>query len=410
MGEGIPPMDTFIAALLLSAGYNTALVSIGAALLGASAAAIGVFVLLRKRSLVSDAVSHATLPGLATAFIAMTWLGGEERPALALMAGAAVSAGLGLLAVEWIARRTRLTEDAAIGAVLSVFFGFGIVLLTVVQTLQSGGQAGLSSYLLGSTAGMLRAEAELIAVAGLLAGANIFALRHPFTLVCFDEGYAASRGIDVRRTDLAMMALVLAVTVIGLRVAGLVLIVALMIIPPVASRFWTERSDRMVLIAAVLGAGAAYIGAALSAVAAGLPTGPMIVLVAFATLIVSMLASPVRGVLARLLHQRAMHVAVHRRQGLLALARGERIYDRATLRVLRRDGSIRRDGVATLEGRGRASAARRDEALWNLFRRRFPAEAEAFAGHGFEPIATVLAPDVVADLDRCLRESTGALA
>ncbi len=62
---------------------------------------------------------------------------------------------LGLWLVEWIIRRTRLAEDAAIGAVLSVFFGFGIVLLTVIQTMSSGRQAGLESFLLGSTAGML---------------------------------------------------------------------------------------------------------------------------------------------------------------------------------------------------------------------------------------------------------------
>jgi manganese/zinc/iron transport system permease protein len=396
-------MSTFLSALVLGAGYNTALVSIGAALLGASAGLVGTFVLLRKRSLVSDAVSHATLPGLALAFIVGTALTGEGRSVAALMAGAAMSAGLGLLAVEWITRRTRLHEDAAIGAVLSVFFGLGIVLLTVVQTLQSGGQAGLSSYLLGSTAGMLRSEAETIAVAGLLAGICVFVLRRPFTLVCFDQDYATSRGLNVRLTDLAMMGLVLAVTVIGLHIVGLVLIVALMIIPPVAARFWTERSDRMSLIAGAIGAASAYVGAALSAAGPGLPTGAVIVLVAFALFALSMLLSPVRGVLAQVLARSRLHVAVHRRQGLLALARGEPIFDPATLHVLRREGFIRGDGEPTSTGRSAAALAREEEARWEVFRRAYPDQAESFAQRAVEPLSKVLPPDLLQDIERRLR-------
>lgn len=391
-------MTAFLTALALGAGYNTALVTIGAAILGASAGAIGTFVLLRKRSLVSDAVSHGTLPGLALAFILMALLTGDGRNIVALMAGAALSAALGLFCVEWITRRTRLTEDAAIGAVLSVFFGFGIVLLTVIQSLQTGGQAGIAGYLLGSTAGMLRSEAETIAVAALATGAAIFVLRRPFTLVCFDEGYAATRGIDVRLTDLAMMGVLLAVTVIGLKVAGLVLIVALTIIPPVTARFWTDRPERMVLIAAGFGAAAGYVGAAISASDRGLPTGAVIVLTAAAFFALSLVLSPVRGLMSGLATRLRFRRRVHERQGLLALARGEAIYDPLTIKVLRRAGHIRADGVATLEGRAAAAAAVREEALWGLYRRLHPDEAAALDHHGLAPIAKALPPDVVADL------------
>jgi manganese/zinc/iron transport system permease protein len=393
------------AALLLSAGYNTALVSIGAALLGASAAIVGTYVLLRKRSLVSDAISHGTLPGLAISFMGAAWLTGEGRSTIALMGGAAMSAGLGLLAVEWMVRRTRLAEDAAIGAVLSVFFGLGVVLMTVVQTLETGGQAGLASYLLGSTAGMLRTEAEVIASAGAVAALVVLVLKRRFTLVCFDQEYAAALGVDIRRTDLVMMVLVLAITVIGLRIAGLVLIVALMIIPPVAAQFWTERSERMVLIAAGVGAASAYIGAVLSSVGSRLPTGAVIVLVAFTLFILSLLVSPVRGVLALALRRRAFHVAVHRRQGLLELTRSERILDPATLRILRSQGLIRADGVPTPEGREAASATAQDEERWELFRTLYPVETEVHRHQGLEPIEDVLPPDLVADLDRRLRVS-----
>ncbi len=399
-------METFLAALMLSAGYNTAVVSIGAGFLGAAAGAVGAFVLLRKRSLVSDAVGHATLPGLAAAFIVMALVFGDGRILPGLLAGAAISAALGLFAVDWITHNTRLHEDAAIGAVLSVFFGFGIVLLTVIQSLDTGRQAGIAGYLLGSTAGMLRSEAETIAVAAFAVALAVFILRRPFTLVAFDPEYAAVRGVNVRRTDLLLMAILLAVTVIGLKVAGLVLIVALTIIPPVAARFWTDRAPHMVMIAAVLGAASGFVGTSLSASAANLPTGAVIVLAAFALFVVSLLVSPVRGVVAGGLERMRLSRKVHERQGLLSLARGEPIYDGLTLRVLRRAGHIRADGVATLQGRAAAAAAQREEALWSLYRREHPQSAAVSPALELNPIAEVLPPETVAALDRALPRVT----
>ena len=121
-------------ALTLQLGYNATLVAIGSALLGVAAGVTGTFLFLRKRALVSDAISHATLPGVALAFMVMVALGGEGRNLAGLLAGSAATAAIGLLFVQSLTNRTRLSEDAAIGAVLSVFFGLGIVLLTVIQT------------------------------------------------------------------------------------------------------------------------------------------------------------------------------------------------------------------------------------------------------------------------------------
>ncbi|MFT0891693.1 metal ABC transporter permease [Pseudochelatococcus sp. G4_1912] len=393
-------MQQLLAALFLSAGYNTALVTVGAAILGASAGAIGTFMLLRKRSLVSDAISHATLPGLAVAFIVMAMVTGDGRFMPGLLVGAALSAGLGLLLVEWITRRTRLTEDVAIGAVLSVFFGLGVVLLTVIQAMDTGRRAGLEGFLLGSTAGMLLSEAEVIAVAAALTGLAVYALRRPLTLVCFDQEYAATQGVQVRATDLAMMALVLAVTVIGLKVAGLVLIVALTILPPVTARFWTNRPQRMALIAAIIGALSAYLGAVISSLGEGLPTGALIVLVSFAVFLLSLIFSPLRGLLAGQITTLSLRTRVHERQGLLALAHEETIFDPLTLKVLRRSGYIRADGTATQEGRSAALAAMREEALWGLYRRLCPDDAMIEGYHGLTQINEALPPDIVSDLER----------
>lgn len=395
-------LDTFLAALTLQAGYNAALVAIGAGLLGVAAGAGGTFLFLRKRALVSDAVAHATLPGVALAFMVMVALGGDGRSLPGLLLGSAVTAGLGLLLVEWITRRTRLPEDAAIGAVLSVFFGFGIVLLTVIQTLSSGRQAGLESFLLGSTAGMLYQDAVVIAAGGALTLAVLVLLRRPMTLVSFDPGWAAASGVNVRAVDLAMMGLVMAVTVIGLKLVGLVLIVALLIIPAVTARFWTERTDGVVGIAGVLGGVAGYVGAALSASAPQLPTGPIIVLVAFGLFAASLLFAPGRGVAAAALRQRRFQLCVHRRQGLLALARGEPIFDRLTLKVLARAGLIRPDRVATEAGAAQAAKVLRDEKRWEVARRVYRDETISGRYDGLTAIESVLTRDEIAALDRSL--------
>lgn len=387
-------------ALFLQLGYNASLVAVGAALLGAASGITGTFLFLRKRALVSDAVSHATLPGVCVAFLVMVALGGEGRNLAGLLIGSAVSAAIGLWCMNWLTRNTRLAEDAAIGAVLSVFFGFGIVLLTVIQTLGVGRQAGLEGFLLGSTAGMLMSDAMVIAGGGAAVLLVILLARRPMTMVAFDPEYAAARGLPVGKIDMLMMGLVMAVTVVGLKVVGLILIVALLIIPAVTARFWTERAEHVVALAGVLGAVAAYVGAALSASAPNLPTGPIIVLMSFALFALSLLVAPNRGVLAALLRHHRFQRRVHIRQGLLALAQEQTIYEPLTLRLLARAGLARADGVATTTGRARAAKALRDERRWDILRRDQAQEAAAALYDGLREIETVLTPDQIAEIDR----------
>lgn len=392
-------MSALVDALLLQAGYNAALVALGASLLGFAAGAGGSFLFLRKRALVSDAVAHATLPGVGLAFIIMVMLGGDGRSLIGLMLGSAVTAWLGLLGVEWMVRRTRLSEDAAIGAILSVFFGVGVVLLTIIQSMSQGRQAGLEGFLLGSTAGMLYQDAVLIAVGGAVVVAAIWIMRRPMTLVAFDPGFAAARGVNVRRVDLAMMGLVLAVTVIGLKLVGLILIVALLIIPPVTARFWSERAETVVWTAGIIGAVSGYTGAALSASAPSMPTGPIIVLISATLFALSLLFAPARGVLASVIARRAFQARVHRRQGLLALSRAEPIHDPLTIRILKGEGLLRADGVATAEGIAASAKIARDEKRWSIARRLYKDTSLIGRYDGLTPIEAVFTADEIAHLD-----------
>jgi manganese/zinc/iron transport system permease protein len=389
-------------ALTLTLGYNATLVALGSAALGIAAGTVGAFLYLRSRSLVSDAISHATLPGLALAFLLMVSLGGDGRHLAGLMLGSAASAGAGLWLVARLTNRTRLSEDAAIGAILSVFFGAGIVLLTIIQTMSAGRQAGLESFLLGSTAGMLRQDATLIAAGGALTLAATFLLRRPLLMTAFDEAYAQVRGLNTKRLDAALMALTLAVTVTGLKIVGLILIVAMLIIPAVAARFWSERAPTVALLSGALGGLSGYIGAALSATAPQLPTGPIIVLTAFALFALSLFFAPARGVLASAIKHRRLQHRVHLRQGLMAIAHGQPVYETLTRRMLRQKGLIHPDGVPTENGRAKAAATLLDEARWQELRRTTTLADLAPKDDGLTEISDILTPDQIAALDQRL--------
>ena len=277
--------------------YNTRVVIVGATLLGLAAGLVGTFLLLRKRALLSDTISHATLPGIAIAFIIMSLTLGDGKNLLGLIAGAALFSVIGTAAVMVIQKYTRLKEDAALGIVLSVFFGLGIALMGMATRMSTGNAAGLSSFIYGKTASMLFFDAMLIALAAL--GATVFCVLFfkEFSLICFDADYGATQGWPVHRLDFLMMTLVIVVTVIGLQAVGLILVVALLIIPSAAARFWTFSLRRMLLLSGLFGALSGMLGAGLSALMANLPAGAVIVLTASTIFLFSMIFGSARGIL-----------------------------------------------------------------------------------------------------------------
>ncbi len=296
--------DGFLTALVLSGGYNTTVVTLGAAALGAAGGAVGVFAMLRGRALVADAIAHATLPGVALGFLVSYALGYSGRSLFALLGGAAFTAALAVAAIGLIRNHTRLKEDAAVASVLGVFFGLGIALLSVVQGVPAGGQAGLDAFLLGSTSGIRRVDALMLGGAALATLLAVSLVYKELRAAAFDPVYAQAHGLRPDRADAVLMALVLISVVLGLRTVGLVLAVALLVIPPAAARLWTNRLKLIVVLSAVLGALGAWIGAALSAGFDDLPAGATIVLVLFAIFIMSFLFAPARGVLPRLMSMR----------------------------------------------------------------------------------------------------------
>ena len=397
------------AALSLSLGYNATLVTLGASLLGAAAGMAGTFLYLRKNALISDAISHATLPGLGFAFLVAFGFGIDGRQLFILLSGSALSAALGLYFVNWLTRETRLTQDTAIGCVLSVFFAFGVVLLTIIQVIPAGRKAGLESFLLGSTAGMLYSDALLILVLSIITALVLFVFLRPIKLVVFDQGYSETLGISVQRVDFIILAVTLAVTVLGMKIVGLILIVALLIIPAVSARFWSERTNIILVTATLFGALSGYIGSAISAVSPGLPTGPIIVLCCFGLFLFSFLFAPKRGVLAVALDHYRFQKAVHLTQGLLSMAAAQPIYEPKTQRLLRRLGYIRADGVATETGKSLAAKTLLNEKRWSYWQEilKESDQLDGQAVFNLMDIETKLTPDQIKSIDQGLAIKQG---
>ncbi|MEE2907042.1 MAG: iron chelate uptake ABC transporter family permease subunit [Planctomycetota bacterium] len=416
-------MDTFFRVLLLQ-DYNTRLVVIGTVLLGIAAGTVGSLLLLRKRALIGDVISHATLPGVAIAFLLMIILGGTGRWPVGLLVGAGV-AGVAAAAVVLLLRRTTmLRDDAAMAIVMSTAFGVGIALLGVIQDLPTGNQAGLESIIYGKTATKVRADAIGIGLAALLVVLMAAALYKEFRLLCFDAHFAGSQGWPVNTLDIALLLLGTAVTVIGLQAVGLILVLALLIIPAAAARYWTDRLVQMMVISALLGAASAWIGVTISALVPRMPAGAVIVLSAAGFFVVSLVFGSRCGLLLRFLRALRIHRRTNRQHILRAIwecqetsetVRVQDLINRRSwtrrevdrlLRKARRRGevSFHGDHVVILSDHGRAAAevVVRNHRLWELFLIQHADIAPTHVDRDADAIEHVLGVELVRELEAAL--------
>jgi manganese/zinc/iron transport system permease protein len=420
--------DDFTRVLFLQ-DHNTRVVVLGTALLGAAAGVVGVFALLRKRALIGDALSHATLPGVALAFIVAVSLGSVGKSQPILLLGATLSGLLGVAAVHAITRLTNLKPDAAMGIVLSVFYGAGVALLGVAQRLPNATSAGLEGFIYGKTAGMITADATLIASVALVVAAVVAVLYKELKLLTFDPGYAAARGYPVQTLEAVTFGLVVAVTVIGLQAVGLILVIALLIIPAAAARFWTDRLLPLLLLAAVIGAGSCITGSLASALVDHLPSGATIVLVSACLFFVSLLFGTARGLVPRLLERRSLsrrerlrHLlrAVHELTepdhtdavpiAAVARARAWNLghLPRAVAAAVRQgliSPGTSHDLRLTAAGRIEAARLVREHRLWELYLVRHADIAPSHVDRDADAIEHVLSPVILAELEALLTPS-----
>ena len=418
--------------------YNTRLVLCGTMLFGVCGGIVGAFMLLRKKSLVGDVASHAALPGIGLAYLILESIapGTGKSPAW-LLAGAAAGSAGGLFCAGLIQRTRLIKEDAALAIVLSVFFGFGIVLLSIVQRLSTGSAAGLSEFIFGKAAAMTAADVTSIAVASIVVLTLCALLFKEFSLLCFDEAYAAALGWPTRRLDLLLTSLVVAVSVIGMPSVGLLLVVAQLVIPPTAARFWTDRHGPLTFLSGTLGGFSSATGILVSALVPRLAAGAVIVLAGTAIFVASLLFGTQRGVVWRGLRHRASR----RRIGQLDLLRAcfevleesasanserdlmalpisfeqllnSRSWPASRLRGVvasaLRDGSIRLDADGhyrlTAEGSRLARRATRNHRLWEMYLIHFAHTAPSRVDREADEIEHVLEPELVEQLEELLEQ------
>lgn len=251
---------------------NVRWVMLGMIFLSINSALIGSFAYLRQKALVGDAISHAILPGICIGFL----INGQKNVYFLLL-GAVFTGWLALQSINYLITHTKIKSDGAIALVLSVFYGFGVVLLTMIQNTNNAEQAGLDKFLLGKAASMV---AEDVIIAGVICCFSIlviFLFFRPLQIMSFDVHFAKIRGYPVYFLENLLSILLVISVAIGIQALGVVLMAALLITPAASARYWTNSLKILLWIACGISIVSSFLGALISYHWSQMPTGPWVV-------------------------------------------------------------------------------------------------------------------------------------
>jgi zinc/manganese transport system permease protein len=282
--------DTLIAPFAEAETMRRALA--GTFALSFSAAPIGVFLMLRRMSLIGDALAHAILPGVAIGFL----LAGLSVFAMAgggLIAGFLITIGAGL-----IARATPLKEDASLAAFFLISLALGVVIVSA-----KGSDEDLVHFLFGSVLAIDKASLLFIVGVASVSLLVLALIWRPLVLECVDPGFLRSVSRAGGAAHVAFLALVVLNLVGGFLVLGTLLAVSLMMLPAFIARFWARDITAMIAVAVGSAVVSGYAGLVVSH-HANLPAGPAVVLAAGVIYMLSVVAGPAGGLVWRALPQR----------------------------------------------------------------------------------------------------------
>lgn len=309
-------------------------VTLGSILITASSAVVGCFTFLKKKALVGDAVAHAVLPGICLAFI----LAGNKNP-LYIIIGAFATGWLSLVIIDYISNRSKIKEDTAIALVLSVFFGFGILLLTKIQHMGNAAQSGLQAFLFGKAAALVGQDLIMFSIVAAILLTTVLLFYKELRIISFDEAFAKAVGLPVKALNLLLTSLTVMAVVSGIQAVGVVLMAAILITPAAAARFWTDKLALMTFIAAMIGAFSGLAGAFVSYAAPKMPTGPWIVIIVSAIALISFFFAPSKGIVSKQLALRSLKASLLEENLLKELyhltERGASKYEMISLNILR---------------------------------------------------------------------------
>lgn len=285
--------------------------TIGSMLMCLSSAFVGVIVFLKKRSLLGEALSHATYPGvvLSVLFMATFFPLASDEVAIAILVGAFLTCFLGLLLIEVLENKFRVKNDAALCFVLSVFFGVGVLVASRIQFTHALWYKTVQIFLYGQAATMTDIHVILYAVLALLLSIALFFLYRQIQMAIFDKDFSKTVGLPARFIDNLLFFLLVLAIVIGIRSVGVVLMAGMLIAPAIAARQLTHRLWAVFIYAGAIGALSGFLGNYFSVEIPkwslhrdfSLPTGPMILLSASAICFLSLLFAPRNGLFSRLI-------------------------------------------------------------------------------------------------------------
>lgn len=299
---------------LIMTDYTLQIVSLGSALLGIISGVLGSFAVIRKESLLGDAVSHAALPGIALAFI----FTGTKNTEILLL-GALISGLLSTFIIMGIDKYSKIKFDSALALILSVFFGGGLVLLTHIQKIPNANQAGLEKFIFGQASTLLLRDVKIIGILGLILLSLVLVFWKEFKIVSFDVDFAESLGFDTKKINMLLFTMIVTSIIIGLQTVGVILMSAMLVAPAVAARQWTDKLHVMVILSAIFGAISGIGGTIVSSLVSKLPTGPMIVVIVSTIVIISLTLAPNRGLIWKYIRDRKNQMEIGEDQVLVNL-------------------------------------------------------------------------------------------
>jgi len=273
---------------------NVRFVVAGTVLLAVSSSLVGCFTFLRKRTLAGDVIAHSILPGICLAFLVF-----ESKNPLLLLLGASATGWLSIIGVDYIVKKSKLKEDAALAIVLSVFFGIGIFLLTAIQHTNLANQTGLDKFLFGKAASLVGEDVAVFCAFSFVLIILLFLFFKELTLVTFDKNFSQTSGLPVKFLETLLSSLTVLAVVVGIQAVGVVLMAAMLITPASAARYWTDNLKVMLGTAALLAALSGLFGSFVSYVAPGMATGPWMVLILSFFAFISFVFAPGKGILHR---------------------------------------------------------------------------------------------------------------
>jgi len=346
----------------------------GCILMCVASSLMGVLIFLRKRSLLSESLSHAAYPGacIGVTLFALFFPQYEEWTFLAVLFGALISSWLGLKAINWLELKGKVHTDAALCFVLSVFFGIGIVVASGMQSQLPTWHKQIQMLLFGQAATMSDIHIWIYGGLAFLVALFLFLTFRPLQASLFDRNFSQSAGIPLQTLERVLFWLLILSLIVGIRSVGVVLMSGMAIAPAVAARQFTDRLQLLFCLAGFFGALSGLLGNYLS-VLLDLPTGPLIVLIGTTIAIMSLLFAPKRGLLFRLGRILAFRLRCLEENILKSIWKKGKYSEstspivRTALWRLNRGGWINDRLELTADGKLKAASIVRLHRLWELY-------------------------------------------